>query len=209
MGNDPVNETDPDGAYSWAGALWRNAWYGGEGIYKSGTDGNKEVWGFNTSSGAHFGEDARNNYTDAPMLRARENNFFGDVKDRVNNLPPGLNLVGNSLYKTADDLYVSVLQVGKERTNLEGYGVDRDEITDAGVNTLNSTIPINKLGGPIIKGVNASRFSQLFKGTFINRLAPKIRGFLNRQLNSQVVKKQAGLVHKGATKVGDKLSKDE
>jgi len=61
MGNDPVGSVDPDGAYSWGGALWRNAWYGGDGIYQSGysEDGSREVWGYNDAEGAHFGDDTR------------------------------------------------------------------------------------------------------------------------------------------------------
>jgi hypothetical protein len=50
-------------------------------------------------------------------------------------------------------------------------------------------------------------FSQIFKGTFVSSLSPQVRGFLNRQLNGQVIKKQVSLVHKGA-KAGGAL-KDE
>jgi RHS repeat-associated protein len=33
MGNNPLMNVDPDGAYSWLGALWRNAYYGGAGVW--------------------------------------------------------------------------------------------------------------------------------------------------------------------------------
>jgi RHS repeat-associated protein len=61
MGNNPVDGTDPDGAYSRFGA-WLRSGFGLRGsIYQSGVteDGSREVWGFNTSDGvAHFGDDA-------------------------------------------------------------------------------------------------------------------------------------------------------
>jgi hypothetical protein len=59
MGNNPISSIDPDGGYSWFGAVWRSAWYGGDPAYKSGEDGGREVWGFNLDGEAHFGEDAR------------------------------------------------------------------------------------------------------------------------------------------------------
>ncbi|MBT1688996.1 RHS repeat-associated core domain-containing protein [Fulvivirgaceae bacterium PWU37] len=59
MGNNPVSRTDPNGGYSRAGAWWRSG-FGLRGeIYQSGMDNGREIWGFNTSSGAHFGDDAR------------------------------------------------------------------------------------------------------------------------------------------------------
>jgi RHS repeat-associated protein len=49
MGNDPINLLDPDGGYSRPGAWWRNIWYGGDGIYQSGSE-----WGFNVGNGTFF-----------------------------------------------------------------------------------------------------------------------------------------------------------
>ena len=59
MGNNPLNLVDPDGAYSRIGAWWRNIAYGGNGIYESGEDYGKKVWGFSVGDEAYFGEDAR------------------------------------------------------------------------------------------------------------------------------------------------------
>jgi RHS repeat-associated protein len=74
MGNNPISSVDPDGAYSLAGALWRNTLYGGSGIYRSGKteDGSRDVWGYNTEEGANFGEDTRSFWTG------------GDIFARVN-----------------------------------------------------------------------------------------------------------------------------
>lgn len=47
MGNNPIMNVDPDGAYSEWGARWRNIFYGGSGIYKSGGE-----WGFNIANGS-------------------------------------------------------------------------------------------------------------------------------------------------------------
>jgi RHS repeat-associated protein len=74
MGNNPISSVDPDGAYTLAGALWRNTLYGGSGIYRSGKteDGSRDVWGYNTEEGANFGEDTRSFWTG------------GDIFARVN-----------------------------------------------------------------------------------------------------------------------------
>jgi RHS repeat-associated protein len=60
MGNNPISGVDPDGGYTKAGAWWRSGFGLRGSIYQSGytEDGSREVWGFNTTSGAHFGEDA-------------------------------------------------------------------------------------------------------------------------------------------------------
>ncbi len=106
--------------------------------------------------------------------------------------------MGGALYSSVDNAYIT-FQLGGDRTNLEGYGVGRDEITEAGVSTLTSRLPITKLGSSLFKGINAAQFSKAFKGTFVTKLQPKIRGFLNSQLNKQVVKKQASLIMTGGT----------
>jgi RHS repeat-associated protein len=54
MGNNPVNSFDPDGGYSLAGALWRQAkaFFLGQdpsAVYKSGNE-----WGFNSGGSSHF-----------------------------------------------------------------------------------------------------------------------------------------------------------
>ncbi|MCA6391778.1 MAG: hypothetical protein IM603_13240 [Cytophagales bacterium] len=49
------------------------------------------------------------------------------------------------------------------------------------------------------KGINAAQFSKAFKGTFVAKLQPKIRGFLNIQLNKQVLKKPASLIMSGGS----------
>lgn len=91
MGNDPVNGTDPDGAYSWFGAWWRN------GFSFDGLIHDKEVgeWGYNTNVldgtvnfTSHFGDEKIWRPENGQQLldRAWENSgFAGQVStyDRI------------------------------------------------------------------------------------------------------------------------------
>jgi RHS repeat-associated protein len=133
MSNNPVSGVDPDGGYTKFGARWRNFVMGGSGIFQDGKDGNSEVWGFKTSNGGvttfHFGEHARNNFSNAPTIQARESNGFGRFKEQ------NTDIVSQFGYSIVDNLYITA-QLGSNRRNLEGYVVDRDEITDAGINTI-------------------------------------------------------------------------
>ncbi len=203
MGNNPISGVDPDGAYTRFGS-WVRSGFGLRGkSYQSGFDNNgKEVWGFNTKTGSHFGTFGEGVQT----LRAWEPNFFGDAKSWINDLPIGAGYIGNTAYDVADQLYIGFLQTGRNRYNLEGFGVSNSEITDAGVATMQTFIPISKVSSPIIKGINASQFSTLFKGTFVARMQPVIRGFWNKQLNKQVVKEQVGLIHGTTVGVAEKLN---
>ena len=127
-----------------------------------------------------------------------EPNFFGDLKEGINKLPLGLDFAGDVLFNTADNLFISLLQFGGDRRNLEGFGVNRSQITDAGINSLITIAPVGKITAPAIKGINAVQFGSLFKGTFITKLKPQFRGILNRQLNSQLIKKQVKLTQSTA-----------
>jgi len=121
-------------------------------------------------------------------------------------LPIGASFIGNTAYDVADQLYIGFVQTGRNRYNLEGFGVTNSEITDSGVATMQTFIPISKVSSPIIRGINASQFSTLFKGIFVARMKPVIRGFWNKQLNKQVVKKQVGLTHSATVGVAGKLN---
>jgi hypothetical protein len=101
------------------------------------------------------------------------------------------------VYSTIDDAYISLFQRGRDRMNLAREGVDPHTIVDSGINTLVTALPINDVASPVFKGLSAPEFSSLFKGTFVPSLAPKMRGFLNVQLNSELIKKQAGLAVSG------------
>jgi RHS repeat-associated protein len=213
MGNDPANNTDPDGGWSKLGAWIRNG-FSMEGVYDAG---GKKGWGFNTTTfdGAGIGITTFNvgkgNYGEdrGPTISAYEPNFFENAKTIIDVLPMGGDVIGEVLYNTTDELYMSLLQTGKNRYHLDGGEAYRDQITDAGVNTLTSIAPISKATSPAYKAVTASGFSKLFKGTFVSSLKPKIRGILNKALNKTVVKEQANLFHGAATSGAELIIESE
>ena len=103
MGNNPINQIDPDGAYSKFGALWRSG-FGLRGrAYQSGVDNGREVWGYERNGIHYFGADARTSgyrYT----LFGGNNSFFG-------NIGSGFSQLGNNLWhsNTARHLIPDVL----------------------------------------------------------------------------------------------------
>lgn len=77
-------------------------------------------------------------------------------------------------------------------TNLDGSPqYDTGERAMAFSSTFNPISPkfipkVNLKLFSSIRPLNASQFSKLFKGTFIARAQPTIRGFLNRTLNKSI-----------------------
>jgi len=96
-----------------------------------------------------------------------------------------VSFVGNALYETADNAYVSFLQLGGNRHNLEGFSVNNSQVTDAGVNTLVAIVPYTKVIR--VGSLNATQFSSLLKCTYINNLLYRsghaIRGLANKAYN--------------------------
>ncbi len=97
MGNNPLNQIDPDGAYSKIGALWRSGFGLRGGIYQSGFDNNgKEVWGFNSGGVSYFGT-------------------YGEGVDRLSEWKPDIfqkwgmsdNIIASTTYKMADGPWVT------------------------------------------------------------------------------------------------------
>ncbi|WP_271783016.1 DUF6443 domain-containing protein [Aquimarina algiphila] len=110
-------------------------------------------------------------------------NLFGKIKNSIEELPVGSSIV-MGFYNLIDDGYISFGQVGRNRYNLEGYGLYRNEITDAGVNTMINILPYTK--ALRVKGLKSSQFSKLLKGTHLNKLlykSNKIRGLANKGFN--------------------------
>lgn len=120
-------------------------------------------------------------------------NFFERTQNYINQLPVGEKIVANVVYGMVDDAYVSLGQTGKDRTHLNGSYVYNNEIQNAGVGTFLTAIPFDEMARPLIQGINAAKFSSMFKGTFVTKLQPATRGLINRTVNSQVVYKQTGL----------------
>jgi RHS repeat-associated protein len=195
MGNDPINSIDPDGGYSKFWAKWHNFWQGGNGAYLAGMDGNKEVWGFDTDlkEGAgihsHFGKDAGNNYTDAPTIREWKPNLWQrwEMSDTW---------YSNMSYETVDALYVTgqFFTPWHKPTHIDGQEVIGEQGAEAFVSSAATLIPYTKLGK--VSKMTAPQFSRLFKGT-LSRLQPKTRGFINRQINKQVIEKPHRAAIKG------------
>lgn len=208
MGNNPAGQIDPDGAYSKPGAWWRNIWYGGSGIYESSGE-----WGFNKGTGRYTWETwqleggenihVRHEITEfrvgqfgegstIALLSGFKPNFAGRVKGFIDNSSGPINFFGEIGYNIADNAYISLFQLGGDRRNLEGFGVNNNEVTDAGANTLMTLNPIGRTSTTLFKGVNIGTFNKYVKGSFIARLQPQWKGYILRAYNS--------LVHKGRIK---------
>jgi hypothetical protein len=71
VGNNPINQVDPDGGYSKFGAWWRSGF--SNDIYQSGytEDGSREVWGYNKDGVSHFGDDAGSFWKTASALQSQ------------------------------------------------------------------------------------------------------------------------------------------
>ncbi len=114
-------------------------------------------------------------------------NVFGKIKILAEFLPSLQKDQVLDTYEIIDRIYIGFGQVGRNRYNLEGYAVSRDEITDAGINTIITFFP-----APTTKGFNAAQFSKLFKGTLVNkylyRYSSKFRGRVNKAFNSLLKK---------------------
>lgn len=124
---------------------------------------------------------------------------FGDYGDKWNgeitadplttldNYAYSDNILKKGAYDLMDQPYVAFQSFNpfdNKLQHLNGDGVSPKEKLESGVMTLTSFMPQTKAAGSLVKPLNAAQFSKTFKGTFIPRLAPKTRGFLNRNLNS-------------------------
>jgi RHS repeat-associated protein len=210
MNNSPIMNVDIDGGFSKFGAWWRNG-FSMKGVYQSGANDGPRMWGFNRGTGNFITETGMREKADGsmeeftfsyeesefrvgkkyygyggPSISIDKPNFFGSTKNLINKSPMPVKFLGNSFYTTADNFYISFLQVGNSRTNLEGKGVYNNEVTEAGINTLISVIPYTKVAKA--GGLTAPQFSTMLKGTYINKLLYKsghtIRGWANTGFNN-------------------------
>ena len=181
MGNNPINGVDPDGGYSKFGAAYRNFFSGGSGVYQSGEDGGKAIYGFNKDGVSYFGADARNNFIDAPMLQQWKPNLWQqwEMSDTW---------YSNMSYETADGLYVTgqFFTPWHKPTHIDGQEVIGEQGAEAFVTSSVTLIPYTKLSK--VQKMTAPQFSKLFKGNF-SRLQPKTRGAINKQINKQIIEK--------------------
>jgi len=118
------------------------------------------------------------------------------------------NWLSSMTYSIADGAYVTgqFFTPWKSNTHLDGQRTVGQDRANAFANTAASALPYTKAPG-VVK-FTAPQFSQLFKGTFINGLKPSWRGFLNRQVNEQIMGKPARAAIKTAAAAGS-LTKDD
>lgn len=138
-------------------------------------------------------------------IKPYQPNTFGKLKNKIAKLPIGIRQLAEMSYQTADDVYVT-FQLGKNRMHLDRSGTTPNEITDAGVSTLVSVLPVSELSG--VKSLNAAQFSKLFKGTLILKAPPKLRGYINRGLNKYVIQDWFGL-STGIIQSASEISNDD
>jgi len=96
------------------------------------------------------------------------------------------------LYGVADDIMVYgtnlVLGPSKAR-HLNNSGANRSEITNSGLNTITTFVPVGSVGKGIGIGkqtVNASKFGSLFKGESVLKGPHQLRGLNNRKYNHTI-----------------------
>ncbi len=175
MGNDPINQVDPDGAYSKAGAWWRSGFGLINPIYQSGQtlDGEK-IWGFNGRDGAaNFGK--AHSRDGVQTLQEWKPDFFDRWSESDN-------VVSQFFYGAADDYYVTsqMLTFQLNRSHLNGENVTPNDNASALAGSI--PIPSNHVAGGLkrFKPLNAPQFSSKFKGTYLARMKPdKLRGQVN------------------------------
>jgi RHS repeat-associated protein len=131
---------------------------------------------------------------DPNAIRQYEPNFF----ERVENS----GFWGNLLYSVANDASLTLQRFNPfdtQTTHLSNHIASKDEYTMGFVNTTMTAVPMARTQDAVIKvahhgilrRLNAAQFSKFFKGTFLARMSPKMRGFINKQLNSKVIDKVA------------------
>lgn len=189
MGNNPTLRIDPDGGDDWVknnstgeyvwdpNAVSQSTTQKGFTYVGPGLQNVYNHFASNRSS-FDFWSEPNINFAQWPgELNPYKANGFGDLKEDIANLPLVQRVASNAVYNTVDELYISFLQQGDTRFNLEGFAVTRDQTIESGLNTVTSLFPLGT------KGLNASQFSKTFKGTFIPKMQPRERGFLNRVYN--------------------------
>ncbi len=202
MNNNPIKYTDPDGGCPTCP--------GGDDVYAIGAivENNLGSW---TYLG---GQNWENNLT----------GFIGNYNNYPSLIEPGLitggdffdkwstsdNFLSSMSYSIVDGVYVTAqfFTPWWGSTHLNGGDVSGQDGADAFVSTATNAISFVKLSN--ISKLSAPQFSALFKGTFVARLAPKTRGFLNNFLNRQTAKvHNTVLTGTTAIEVVDNINKSE
>jgi len=228
--NNPISFTDPDGLFETrrearvyrrenSSLNWRNSSIVEN---KHGTfdirDKNSQLT-INKNNEGEIEYSASASYT-GPSISAYKQNFFEGVQNS--------GFVGNLLYGLANDAWLTTQRLNpldNHTTHLSGHFASKDEYTMGLVNTVAATVPIGRGLTPVqnvmpmgltpLSRLNAAEFSSLFKGTFITRLHPQIRGKLNRTLNTQGIDRvntaveTGGILFSGTRMVGNSTYREE
>ncbi len=198
MGNNPINQIDPDGAFSKFGAWWRSGFRGSR-IYEAGGE-----WGFNRGTGEYTWNSVMVNgeeqFVRSEITEFRVGQFGeGSTVAMLTQWQPNIfeqwgmsdNFVASTTYSIADGPYVSAqfFTPWRKPTHIDGQEVIGNEGSDAIVNTLSNSIGFTKLAK--VPQVTAPQFSSYFKGT-LSKLAPKTRGWIIRNYNKYILNKAHG-----------------
>ena len=148
-------------------------------------------------SGLGIGSKANITYNDWPgeVNSYEAANVYAKTENLIEGAPLAVKIPANAVYNTFDAFYTT-LQRGSSRTSLSGSSITGWRITDNSVKTMLTLVPYGRIGSATgLQKLNAAQFSSQFKGTFIPKLSPAYRGFLNKQYNRNYVG-QIGIMSK-------------
>lgn len=135
--------------------------------------------------------------SDPGELKPYTPNIFGQTEEYINS--PSITpeeattkFAFGILYGVADDImvYGSNLVLGPSKArHLNNSGANRSEITNSGLNTITTFVPVGSFGKGIGIGkqtVNASKFGSLFKGESVLKGSHQLRGLNIRKYNQTI-----------------------
>ncbi len=189
MGNNPIGMIDRDGGKA-DDIIYLDQ--GGKEIYRIAQAGPdvfyQETYPLPMHSGANVGSfeltiPRNTNYVNPSMISSKPLTI-------LDNYAYSENILKKGAYDLIDQPFVAFQSLNpfdQRLQHLNGDGVSPKEKLESGVLTLVSLAPAPTSEISLLKPLNASKFSQLFKGTFA-KLAPGTRGVLNRNLNVAIKK---------------------
>ena len=141
MGNNPVSGTDPDGGYSYFGALWRRLAYGGSGVMNRNLEGRGRTWGYIDKDGIEqYGPQKRGSFLSEINPVKRADVYVGGVAKTEVNLGGGVKAVvpfgGAQLaYNSNDGASADFVTAEHSYLNYQKGKVDIRIIPFNGINT--------------------------------------------------------------------------
>jgi len=153
-----------------------------------------------------------------PSIRPNHPNAFENIRNQ--------HVLSALAVDFANDIWLVTQKLNpfdKHTNHLTGGHANNNESVASLVNTMATIVPkIRGLKGVqailpkgLFKRLNAAQFSKTFKGTALARAKPKIRGFINKHLNKQVIDRaikqtEGGSLYFGtAKKIESKINKED